>query len=123
MDGPDNSDGAELLNPTWADIETAIRRLDADQCSLVILGIGEPPAPHLAICGGNGKYLVYATEDNVTFHKLVNPNADEGKFDLVAAGQMGSYPVRWCVGLEEALRAAKTYAENGSLDGSLNWER
>lgn len=123
LDGPEDSDRDEMLNPDWLTIEAAIRRLDADSCSLVVLGIGDPPVPHMAIGGGDqGRYVVYATNDNLTFYKAVNPKAGIGKCDLVAGGQLGSYDLRLCVGLDEALRAAKAYAETGSLDRSLTWE-
>lgn len=122
LDGPEDSNKDEILTPDWQDIECAIRRLDADSCSLVVLGIGNPPVPHMAIGGGQGLYIIYATSDNLTFYKAVNPKAAGGKFDLVAGGQQGSYDLRLCIGLDEALRAAKAYAETGSLDPSLTWE-
>ncbi len=114
LDGPEDSKGDEILSSDWLDIETAIRRLDGDSCSLVVLGIGEPPVPHMAIGGGHGRYIVYATSDNITFYKAVDPNAAGGKCDLVAGGQRGSHDLRLCIGLDEALRAAKAYAETGS---------
>jgi hypothetical protein len=124
MDGPDDSDPTELENPGWSDIETAIRRLDGDTCSLVILGIGEAEAPHMAIGGGEGgKYIVYTTPDNLTFHKLINPQASAGKCLLVAGGQRGDYELKLCVTLSEALRAARTYAETGQHDPTLPWEK
>ena len=122
LGGPEDFDANEILNPSWPDIENAIRRLDADSCSLVVLGIGAPPVPHMAIGGGQGRYIVYATTDNLTFYKAVNPNGGGGKCDLVAGGQRGSYDLRICVGLDHALCAAKTYAETGNLDASLSWE-
>jgi hypothetical protein len=80
MDGPEDRNPTEFANPTWRDIEAAIRRLDGDSCSLLILGIGEPPAPHMAIGGGDsGRYIVYATPNNMVFHKLINPDAGAGK--------------------------------------------
>jgi len=122
MDGPE--DAAEgMEKPTWRDIETAIRRLNGDTCTLLMLGIGEP-VPHMGIGGGeNGRYIVYATLDNWTFHNLINPGAAAGKSLLVAGGQRGDYANRQLVGLQEALRAAKTYAEAGQLDSTLVWEK
>jgi hypothetical protein len=123
MDGPEDRTSEELENPTWQDIETAIRRLDGDRCSLLILGIGDP-VPHMGIGGGHeGKYIVYATPDHQIFHNLINPNAAPGKSFLVAGGQLGDYANRQCIDLTVTLRAAKTYAESGQLDTSLIWER
>lgn len=123
MDGPEDRVAEELRNPTWQDIESAIRRLNGDTCSLLILGIGDP-VPHMAIGGGqDGKYIVYATPDNLTFYNLINPQATPGKLLLVAGGQQGDYANKQCVGLTEVLNAAKTYAEAGRLESSLVWEQ
>jgi Immunity protein Imm1 len=109
-------------NPTWEQIETAIRQLDGERRTLVILGVGDP-VPHMAIGGGeDGKYIVYATPDNMSFHTLVNPGAPPGRCMLTAGGQRGDYDLKICVGLREALLAAKTYAESGQIDAGLTWE-
>jgi hypothetical protein len=123
MDGPEDQDPGEVQHPAWKDIESAVRRLNGGSCSLLILGIGPPPVPHMAIGGGDqGRYIVYVTPDNVVFYKLVNPNAPQGKWLMVAGGQEGDYDLELCVGLTEALQAAKTYAESGMLDPKLAWK-
>jgi Immunity protein Imm1 len=123
LDGPDDSDSSERLNPSWSDIETAIRSLDGETRTLVVLGIGNP-VPHMAIGGGTGgQYILYETPDNLTFHNLINLNADDkSKVRLTAGGQEAEYRSKLCVGLAEVLRAAKTYAESGQIDPTLNWE-
>ena len=73
--------------------------------------------------GKDGKYIVYATPDNLIFYNLINPKAPPGKLFLVAGGQRGDYANKQCVGLQEVLRAAKTYADSGQLDPSLVWEK
>jgi hypothetical protein len=40
---------------------------------------------------------------------------------MVAGGQQGKYDLELCVGVSEALRAAKTYAGSGQLDPGLVW--
>ena len=122
MDGPADSDRRQVKNPTWEQIEIAIRRLDGDRCTLLILGIGDP-VPHMGIGGGeDGRYIVYATPDNLSFHTLINPNAPPGKCMLKAGGQVGNYALKKCVSLREALLAVKTYAETGEVDAGLTWE-
>lgn len=121
MNGPDHD--AVLHNPTWPNIESAIRRMDGNLCSLLILGIGDP-APHMGIGGGDdNRYIVYVTPDNWVFYNLINPNATPGQQLLVAGGQPAEYPNRQCVGLSEVLCAAKTYSETGQLNPSLVWEQ
>jgi Immunity protein Imm1 len=122
LGGPDDSDSSERLNPSWNDIETAIQNLDGEARTLVVLGIGNP-VPHMGIGGGaNGQYILYETPDNLAFHNLINPNAGKGKVRLKAGGQEAEYRSKLCVGLAEVLRAAKTYAESGRIDPTLNWE-
>ena len=123
LDGPEDSDSGQTKNPTWEQIETAIRRLDGKRCTLVILGVGDP-VPHMGIGGGDdGRYIVYATPDNMSFHTLVNPSAPPGRCMLTAGGQTGDYDLKRCVSLREVLLAAKTYAETGQIDAGLTWER
>jgi hypothetical protein len=72
MDGPEDQDPAEVQHPAWRDIEAAIRRLNGDSYSLLILGIGPPPVPYMAIGGGDqGRYIVYFTPDNLVFHSSI----------------------------------------------------
>ena len=122
MDGPDASD-ASTENPSWSEIESAIRSLDGKRRTLLILGVGDP-TPHMGIGGGgDGKYIVYVTPDNLTFDTLIHPDAPPGKCLLVAGGQLGDYENRICVTLSETLAAANTYATTGGLESSLVWER
>lgn len=124
LDGPDDADTSELQNPLWSDIETAIRRLNGHSCTLVCLGIGSAPVPHMSIGGGaNGQYIVYATPDNATFYNLVNPHASVGKCMLKAGGQVGDYELKFCADLADVLQAARTYAETGHADETLLWEK
>ena len=115
MDGPEDRHPAELKHPTWTDIEASILRLDGDSCSLLILGVGPPPAPHMAIGGGDqGRYIVYVTPDNLVFHTLFNLQGPQGKCLVVAGGQQGEYDLEICVGLGEALAPPKLTPNRGN---------
>ena len=121
--GPLDDDTEDHVNPSWADIETAIRSLDGNRSTLMTLGIGDP-VPHMAIGGGqDGRYIVYATSDNMVFYNLINPEAASGKYKLKVGGQSANYDARMCIGLEEALKAGKTFAETGERDKDLHWEK
>jgi hypothetical protein len=120
--GPKDTDQRELTNPSWPDIENAIRQLNGNDRSLVSFRSGIP-VPHMAIGGGsNGKYIVYATHDNITFYTMAGADKTAGKVIFVAGGQPGDYPIRNCVSLESALRAAKVYAEEGRVDSNFEWD-
>jgi hypothetical protein len=120
--GPNDADRRELSNPRWIDIEKAIRQLNGIDLTLVLFGSGSP-VPHMAIGGGRGgKYIVYATHDNITFYAMVGTDRSEGTVVFVAGGQPGDYPIRNCVTLERALRAAQIFAEEGRVDSSFEWD-
>lgn len=105
----------------WGDIEAAIGQLDGQHKTLVTLETdGEP---HMAVGGGKDKYIVYLTFDNESFHYIVNlskPDADES---LTVGGQVGVYPAKLCIDRDAALKAAKTFAERGSMEKSVIWEQ
>jgi hypothetical protein len=76
--GPQDADPRELPNPRWTDIEVAIRQLNVDDRTLVSFGSGTA-VPHMAIGGGrDGRYIVYATHDNITFYKLCHASSSSG---------------------------------------------
>jgi len=122
LSGPDDNDDREVPNPSWPEIEAAIRGLDGDRCTLVILGIGDS-VPHMGVGGGGGKYVVYLTDDNLTFYNLIDPQAASGTFELKAGGQFGDYQLRQRANLDQVLVAAKTYAQIGKPDPALRWEK
>ena len=105
----------------WQQIETAIKDLDAHQKTLVLLEAdGET---HMAVGGGLGRYVVYVTFDNKSFHYLIDPSKAEVEETLVVGGQEGYYPAKLCVDLSTTLKAAKTFTEFGTLEKSVLWEK
>jgi len=87
----DSSEGIErsgniLLNPSWEDIDAAIRKLNGEKYPIVKLqGKGEA---HMAIGGGeNGRYIVYATFNNEEFFNLVSDDKTIGSVLLFISGQ------------------------------------
>ena len=113
--------GTEIKSPSVADIERAVHTLDGEEYTLVTVEAeGET---HLAVGGGiAGRYVVYATFDNMTFHNLLGPGDKSDTVYLTAGGQEGDYPGNSIVDLETALAAALTFAESGKLDPRLTWE-
>ena len=120
LDGPEGSE--TIMNPTWEQIEAAIRALDGIQKTLVTIAAEDCEA-HMGIGGGSGAFICYATRDNLTFDTLVNPSGHaDRKQRVIAGGQPGDYTEKHCVTLPAILRAAKAFAILGELDGSLEWD-
>lgn len=106
---------------SWQEIEAAIREMDGHNKTLVTLETeGET---HMAVGGGTGKYVVYVTFDNESFHYLVDPSKSDMDETVTVGGQEGVYPAKSCVDLNTTLKAAKTFAELGAMDKSVIWEK
>ena len=105
----------------WQQIETAIKNLDAHQKTLVLLETeGET---HMAVGGGLGRYVVYVTFDNESFHYLIDPAKAKIEETLIVGGQKGYYPAKLCVDLSTTLKAAETFTKLGILEKSVVWEK
>lgn len=104
----------------WQEIESAIRELDGHHKTLVTLETDSET--HMAVGGGQDKYVVYMTFDNESFHYLVDPSRSNVEESLVVGGQEGVYPAKSCVDLNITLKAARAFAELGAMDESVVWE-
>ena len=105
----------------WVDIETAISELDGRYKTLVTLETDNET--HMSVGGGEGKYVVYLTFDNESFYYVVDLSKLDSDESLIVGGQEGVYAAKFCVRLDAALRAAKTFAESGLMDQSVVWEQ
>jgi Immunity protein Imm1 len=117
----DRNNGLLKEAKEWTEVETAIRELDGHQRTLVTLET-ESEA-HMSIGGGNGRYFVYTTFDNENFNYLVNRANSDQTETLVIGGQSGIYPTKSCVDLTTTIKAAKAFAELGTMERSVSWER
>jgi hypothetical protein len=125
------TDTETIKNATWADVEREIAALDARTQTLVMLA---PPPPkgapegnhHLAVGGGSdGRFIVYATEDNLNFWNLTDPERSEAKATvrMNIGGQEGEYREAQFVSRDLALRAARRYVEDGQRAADLAWTK
>ena len=125
------TDTKRIEEPTWADVEREISALDARTQTLVMLA---PPPPkgapegdhHLAVGGGgDGRFIVYTTEDNLNFWNLTDPEkrGAERKVRMSIGGQEGEYREAQFVSRDMALRAARRYAEDGQRAADLVWAK
>jgi hypothetical protein len=117
----DRNNGLLKEAKEWSEIEAAIRELDGNRRTLVTLETeGEA---HMSIGGVNGRYFVYLTFDNENFNYLVNLSSSDKTEILVIGGQSGIYPAKSCVNLTTTIKAAKAFAELGTMERSVSWER
>lgn len=108
-------------SPSCEELFSAIRRLDGKAHTMVVIeGQG---AQHLAIGGGAGRYVVYATFDNWDYWNLLNATARDGSACVNIGGQEGEYPARQIVDLQQAETAARWFWERVELEPNLQWEK
>jgi hypothetical protein len=114
----------EILNPTWDQVEEAIRRLDNRVTNdLYLQPHREDPETYLCVGGGQGRYTVSGSVNNETFPTVLDASkAALPKELLVVGGQSGWYPASMVHDLETALEASFAYFECGGPGGRLNWQ-
>ena len=118
-----NNQNNEVLHPAknWQEIEKVIKELDGKHRTLVTLETdGEA---HLAIGGGPDKFIVYLTFDNEVFYHLLNFAKSNLEETLVVGGQEGLYPAKFCVEIDLIVQVAKKFAEFGTMDQTVVWEK
>jgi hypothetical protein len=113
-------------NPTWSDIEDAICHMEINEVNGLYLWAEADEEDCMTIGGGQfGKFIVEVNDTKRGMYYLINSSnskSDE-KISLMACTQLGTYPLQICVDLDTVIKAAKTYAELGICDPSLDWEK
>ena len=111
-----------MQNPSFSDIHTAIKKLDGQRYTIVVLNSKEET--QMVIGGGaNGQYVVYVAHGNEDFFNLVSSDEANETISLIVGGQEGNYPSNTLVTVGFALKAARTFAERGELEPSFKWRR
>lgn len=117
-------DPEELADPSWEDVEQAIKALDGEVRNDLYLaqGLGDPET-FLCVGGGNGKYLVSGSVEGKRFPTVVIPDGSDEIVSLIVGGQLSEFPRRFIVDLNTALTAAKAFFESGRFgEGDVVWE-
>ena len=114
--------GNILLNPSWEDIDAAIRKLNGGEYTIVRLQ-GKDEA-HMAIGGGgHGRYIVYATFNNEEFFNLLCDDKAIGSVLLFIGGREQDLPMETVVEVDLVFKAVKTFVERGELESNLQWKK
>jgi hypothetical protein len=101
-----------IQNPSWSDVENAIRSLDNKaRNDLYLKPLDTSQDTFLGVGGGDGRYIVHGSEGGQRFPTVSEPNStDERLVPLCVGGQLAEYPARWIVDLDrnDLLRTAKS---------------
>jgi hypothetical protein len=109
----------ELDNPSPADVDEALDRLDASAYTMMSLEC--PNGRHLMIGGGAGQYVVSATLETERFWVLLRAEPARGTVFLNTGGQEGDFPASQVVAKAQAHQAAHVFLETGEMDEDQQW--
>jgi hypothetical protein len=114
----------EIKNPSWPDVESAVRALNNREFNDVYLYPDESkPETYLCIGGGGGSYVATGSVESEYFPTLVDKKRPaEPELPLVVGGQKGTYPGNWVVDLQCVLMAAKSFYDVGGFISEIDWE-
>lgn len=117
-------------NPTWAQIETAIRKLDRAEYPFLHVYLPRSDRDSdlwgLDVIGGNGEYGLSGTDgrrrERWSFRDPSRPNGPE-LINIWVTDQGAAFEETYlCNDLPTVLRVCKHFAEQGQLDASVVWE-
>jgi hypothetical protein len=116
----------EIREPTWADIEAAIRRLDRFHYPFVWLyrsAVAEEDAnPEFNVLGGDSEFAMDATTDT-TYHRYYDQSRGDEMIKIWRSDQGAAFEKKYCCpSLDVALRATRYFCEHGALDPDLTWQ-
>lgn len=120
----------KLPDPSWDDVDQAIRRLDRFQYPFLHLWSTDDESKQnyddcgvFEIMGGKGTYWLAGTFDGYFQRRLDYPERGEVEVDVWESDQGFADAERHiCRDIEKVIQSAKYYFENGGFDPSLNWE-
>ena len=114
-----------IRNPTWDEVEAAIRALDHHRLPFVFIGLREECRGEecLSVLGGPKGYAITAADSESGWMQYCDPNHTGGEIAVWTSDQ-GFYPRERFVtyDVELVLHVARYYAERGQLDPSVQWE-
>lgn len=105
-------------NPTWMDVEAAIRRLDLVRFNNV--GLVSDNGPGLLMTGSAENCMCQRI--GVRSDLLVDPTRSLDKMVIIEPGSVDEHPEQYTVNVELALKAAKYFFEHERLDPALDWQ-
>src|SRR6267142_2531190 len=105
---------------TIQDVEVAVRSLDGDQRTLILVEL--PSGQTLTIGGGPDRFVAEVTESDTERWATIDPTQGNEPVDLVVGGQLVDYPARVCVSREIVLDAVRAFVQgNGQRSPNVTW--
>jgi hypothetical protein len=112
-------------NPTWEQVEVAIRALDHHCMPFIFMGLREECVGEdcMSVLGGKNGYAISVADARGEWLQYCDPSHTGGEIPVWTSDQ-GFYPSEQYVtyDLNLVLRVARYYADYGQLDPSVQWE-
>jgi hypothetical protein len=113
--------GETIAQPSWIEIERAIRTLDGKEHTSVMIRKDEET--YMSIGGGPNAYTLTALFENQRGpYYLLDQSRRNGDVLLVVGGQSIDVPAKMVVPLGMVLIVAKSFAERGELQEGMSWQ-
>jgi hypothetical protein len=114
-----------IPNPTWKQVEAAIRALNHYCLPFIFIGLQDECFGEncLSVLGGPNGYAISAADAEGAWLQYCDPTHTGGEVPVWTSDQ-GFYPSERNVtyDIDLVLRVARHYAERGELDPSVQWE-
>ncbi|WDZ54883.1 hypothetical protein [Paenibacillus polymyxa] len=109
-----------VMNPTWADTLSFLRKLDGDKFTLVFFEVSDTDS---ALVGGGPEYFIVSITIDDNIYTLMNDKQGNNEILLVAGGQLGNYCDNICIELIPMLEVIKYYYETRKLLETHKWKQ
>jgi hypothetical protein len=118
-----HSSERRVHNPTWDQIEAAIRVMDGEARTTLMITPSKDAETFLGVGGGGAGYFCFVLDRFGNEYALVDPSQTSTACVQVLIGELTTRPINERVDLDRVLQAARAYAEAGRLDDELVWRR
>jgi hypothetical protein len=121
---PANREERSIDNPSWEQVEAAIRALNnSDLNDLYLYPRQDSRQTYLCIGGGAGRYVVIGLIEDSACPTLVDPARSVGPgVELRLDGELDLVPNNWVMDLPTTVKAAKAFFEAGNFDCGIDWQ-
>jgi hypothetical protein len=114
----------EIADPSWVDVEKAIRQLDGNEYNdLYLKPICADDETFLCVGGGAGMYVVAGSDAsgrNVALQAV--GISDDSLVPLLVGGQLGEYPLKYMLTLDRVLSSMRAFFDSGGFECAEQWD-
>lgn len=116
-------DCCELIS-SWNDVAVAIKKLNGESISYLIIYPTEIPDEEdfLMVGGGRDNVYVCSYYNGDEYHLVDKSNQDDESVVEVLVGEVSGKLRKHCVGIDQLLPAVKSFCETWSQGDDASWE-